>query len=99
MNLYNELQKLYSNIPNINLNDIDFRLNQKEAILEILNKTPCITYISGTGSGKSLLFLLPAFIEKNIINIIITPLVSLKYDMIEKCKKFNLNAAIFEYEY
>jgi len=96
--LKTELLKLYSNIPNIDLDQVDFRLNQKEAILEILNKTPCVTYISGTGSGKSLLFLLPAFIEKSIINIIITPLVSLKYDMIEKCKKFNLNAVIFENE-
>jgi len=93
-----QLRKLYSNIPNINLDEVDFRLNQKKAILEILNKTPCVIYISGTGSGKSLLFLLFIFIEKNIINIIITPLVSLKYDMIEKCKKFNLNAVIFEYE-
>jgi len=96
--LKTELLKLYSNIPNINLNEVDFRLNQKKTILEILNKTPCITYINGTGSSKSLLFLLPAFIEKNIINIIITPLVSLKYDMIEKYKKFNLNAVIFEHE-
>jgi len=96
--LKTELLKLYSNIPNINLNEVDFRLNQKKAILKILNKTPYITYISGTESGKSLLFLLPAFIEKNIINIIITPLVSLKYDIIEKCNKFNLNTVIFEYK-
>ena len=109
LDLNTQLILLYSNIfptnsPDNNKNisnqqklkTIQFRSNQKEAITEILNKTPCITYISGTGSGKSLLFLLPAFIEKHIINIIILPLVSLKNDMLEKCKKFQLKAVIFE---
>lgn len=60
------------------------------------NKAPYLTYINKTGSGKSLLFLLPTFINKNIINIILTPRISLKDNLYKRAKESKLEAYILE---
>ena len=64
--------------------------------LILSNTSPYITYINKTGSGKSLLFLLPSFINNNIINIVLTPRISLKEDLYKRAKEKNLEAYLLE---
>jgi superfamily II DNA helicase RecQ len=62
---------------------------QEEAIQSVLQRTPYITYISGTGSGKSLLFFLPYYLQPvNWHFFIITPRVSLKADLQQHATQF-----------
>lgn len=90
INLEDYLKQFFNN-PNAVFNNKE----QKQAIQAILNKEAFITYISGTGTGKSLLFFLPYYINSNIIQIIISPRVSLKEDLLNRSIKYNLKGEIF----
>lgn len=75
----------------------DFRSKEQElGLVSIFDNISNIIYINGTNSGKSLLFLLPAFIDKSVINIILVPSVILKNNFIDECTKYKLKANIFE---
>ena len=69
---------------------------QEEAIINIINRDSFTIFISSTGSGKSLLFFLPAFIYSRNRYIVITPRLELKKDLFNKVKDFNIEAGIFE---
>jgi hypothetical protein len=60
------------------------------------NKDLYIIYINKTGSGKSLLFLLPSFINFKIVNIVLTPRVSLKDNLYKRVKEKRLEVYILE---
>ena len=66
--------------------------------LEIVlnNKFTYLTYINKTGSGKSLLFLLPSFINRRTITLALTPRISLKEDLYNKAKDKNIPTFILE---
>ena len=70
-------------------------ISQKLAIKAILNKDPFITYISGTSTGKSLIFFLPYYINPNIKVFIISPRLSLKEDLLNHSIKYNIKGEIF----
>lgn len=72
--------------------------NSKEqalAIDNILSLEPYITYIGGTNSGKSLLFFLPSYINKDRVYIVVVPRVSLKLDLVRRGIKFGLNSRVY----
>ena len=94
-------------INSINLNDglkrffkdnsATFRsIEQKEAIEAIFNKIPRVIYISATGSGKSLLFLLPTFLKSEETTIAIIPFIVLKDDLYKTAIDSNISIEIFE---
>lgn len=68
---------------------------QQEVIENIINKVPSITYISSTGSGKSLLFNLPSYIYPNRKFIVIVPRISLVEDLNRQALKLGLNSIIW----
>lgn len=68
---------------------------QLEAIEAVLDRLPYITYINKTGSGKSLLFLIPAYLFPNRLYIIILPRLALKNDLLRKALEANINTKIF----
>lgn len=72
--------------------------NSKEqalAIDSILSLEPYITFIGGTNSGKSLLFYLPSYINKDRVYIVVVPRVSLKLDLARRGIKFGLNSRVY----
>lgn len=91
INLERELRYLYDN----STDSIKFRGLQKVTLEAIIAyKTPIIT-IFGTGVGKSLLFLLPAYSSRGGVIIVIEPLIALIEDLNERCKSIGISSTIW----
>ena len=71
-------------------------VEQKEGVFAILNDIKVLTFVNKTGSGKSLLYFIPAFIDKQTVNLILTPRVSLREDLFKKAKALRLNPILLE---
>lgn len=46
-----------------------------------------------TGAGKSILFMLPAFVGVGGVSIVVVPLLALRIDLVTRCKKANIRVA------
>ncbi|KAF2706095.1 hypothetical protein K504DRAFT_513352 [Pleomassaria siparia CBS 279.74] len=62
-----------------------FRGLQQAVVQDIVNMEPVVAYIAGTGSGKSLAFLLPACCPGFGQQVVVTPLVALWIDITNQC--------------
>lgn len=89
--LLEDLRNFYSNQKAEFLNK-----EQRDCVSLVLEDRRFITYINRTGLGKSLVYLLPAFIKRSHLFIVITPRLSLKQDLFQKAEKLRLNPALFE---
>ncbi|KAG9509552.1 ATP-dependent DNA helicase Q1, partial [Fragariocoptes setiger] len=69
-----------------------FRPLQRTVINCTLSNKDCI-YVAATGSGKSLVFQLPALISKGI-TIVVSPLLSLMEDQLTQLQELGINAVI-----
>lgn len=49
-----------------------------------------------TGAGKSVLFMLPAWVEPGGVTIVVVPLKALKKDIIHRCKKIGIRCAVWD---
>ena len=49
-----------------------------------------------TGSGKSVLFMLPAWVEAGGVTVVVVPLNGLREDMVFRCKKFGIRCAVWD---
>ncbi|KAL6412376.1 uncharacterized protein AUP68_03578, partial [Ilyonectria robusta] len=73
--------------------DTRFRGKQQEAVESIIiNKSPIVMVI-GTGTSKSLYFILPAASCPGGVTVIVVPLVSLQGDMLDRYQKLNISCA------
>lgn len=68
---------------------------QKEAVLHALQPGNDVLVVQPTGSGKSLLFMLPAFMKPEKISFVVVPLVSLQQDLIHRCAAKGITAVRF----
>lgn len=73
-------------------------IEQSSAVAHVLRAENDLLFVSGTGSGKSLLFLLPAFVENVIHNlgkmtIVIVPLVSLTVDLQRRATSLGIHCS------
>ncbi|EWY79399.1 hypothetical protein FOYG_17444 [Fusarium oxysporum NRRL 32931] len=85
INVDEELCRLYEHVR--------FRGKQREAVEAIMmNKSPVVV-VMGTGTGKSLCFMLPAASCLGGLTIVIVPLVSLQGDMMDRCQKHKISCA------
>ena len=66
--------------------DAEFRGKQHEAMTAIMRGDPKVVSIMATGEGKSLLFMLPAICVPGGLTIVVVPLISLRQDMMERCR-------------
>lgn len=65
-----------------------FRKGQSEIISNILNRRDCLAILP-TGAGKSICYQIPALIF-NTLTIVISPLISLMKDQVDKLNKKNI---------
>jgi hypothetical protein len=72
-----------------------FRGKQQEVVQHIINMEPVVAYIAGTGSGKSLAFLIPACCPMFGQQIVVTPLVALRIDISKRCVSLSLTHSQF----
>lgn len=68
---------------------------QASAVNAVLNVKKDLLVVLPTGAGKTLVFLLPVFIEKkhvnrNMMTIVIVPLVALTFDLKNRCNMSNI---------
>jgi len=67
-----------------------FRSVQRPALEAIMWQKSPVVSIMGTGAGKSILFMLPAFVSSGV-SVVITPLISLREDMHDRCNKLGIS--------
>ena len=73
-----------------------FQYNQLKILSEIVNRTSFILAIAPTGSGKSLLYQIPSLIDPLGVIIVILPLLSLLFDQLNRAKRLEISATIFD---
>lgn len=73
-----------------------FRGEQKKAITAIFQGRSPMLVVMGTGSGKSLLFMLPAFCIQGGTTIVVVPLQSLQTDMKDRCDKCGITSVVWQ---
>ena len=86
VNIDRELARLYGD-------GTTFRGRQRDAVSAVMmNKSPVVV-VMGTGTGKSLCFMLPAASCAGGISIVVVPLVSLLGDMLARCERIGIPCA------
>ena len=73
-----------------------FRGEQEEVLQAIMTGVTVVAYVAGTGSGKSLMFLLPACFPGYRQTIVIAPLAALRTDIAARCKQLSIRATVWK---
>jgi superfamily II DNA helicase RecQ len=73
----------------------EFRGEQEQAIQAVMNGESPILVVMGTGAGKSMIFMLPAFCSHGGTTIIVVPLVALQENLKDRCDKTGITCAIW----
>lgn len=73
----------------------EFRGQQEMVIRSIVRGESPVVQITGTGGGKSLSFMLPAYCSPEGTAIVIVPLVSLREDLHDQCNKSMIESHIW----
>ncbi|RFN54793.1 putative ATP-dependent dna helicase q1 [Fusarium flagelliforme] len=76
--------------------EAEFRGNQEKAIRAIIRGESRIVQVMGTGGGKSLSFMLPAFCASDSTTVVVTPLVALRNNMHDRCAKHKITSYIWQ---
>lgn len=71
--------------------DAEFRGQQRAALEAIIRGDARVVAIMATGEGKSMLFMLPAICVRGGMTIVVLPLISLRQDMMRRCRKLGLS--------
>ncbi|KAE8853012.1 hypothetical protein HRS9122_00004 [Pyrenophora teres f. teres] len=75
--------------------DAQFRGLQKSVLEAIMAGEPVVAYVAGTGSGKSLMFMLPACFPGYGQIIVVLPLGALRLDILSRCEELRIQASIW----
>ncbi|KAI4192651.1 MAG: hypothetical protein LQ350_008599 [Teloschistes chrysophthalmus] len=73
-----------------------FRGIQSEALEAIRQGQSPVVVVMGTGGGKSLLFMLPAWISRGGTTVVVVPLIALRQDLIDRCRQVGIPCAIWK---
>lgn len=76
--------------------DAAFRGQQEKVIRTIMAGASPVVYITGTGGGKSLTFMLPAHCSPDGVTVVVIPLVTLRTDMYERCEEAGISTHIWQ---
>lgn len=78
--------------------DAEFRGIQEPVIKAIMNGLTPIVQVTGTGGGKSLSFMLPAYCSGVGVTVVIVPLVALRDDLLQRCEELQIDVRVWEGE-
>src|SRR5258706_2721059 len=73
-----------------------FRSVQRPAVQAIMNGEGPILIVMGTGAGKSLMFMLPAFCSPEGTTIVVVPLTSLQQNLKDRCERTGISCCIWD---
>lgn len=76
--------------------ETSFRSVQGEAMQAIQEGRSPIVVVMPTGAGKSVLFMLPAFVQVGGVTIVVVPLKALRTDMVVRCGALSIRCAVWE---
>ena len=76
--------------------EIQFRGVQQPAIQAIQDGASPVVAIMPTGGGKSMLFMLPAFVAPGGCTIVVVPLISLRADLMQRCQQLGIRCVSWE---
>ena len=76
--------------------EVSWRSTQGEAIQAIQEGRSPIVAVMPTGSGKSVLFMLPAWVEPGGVTIVVVPFRGLRDDMVFRCGKSGIRCAVWD---
>lgn len=68
---------------------------QRNALRMMARGRPESLIVMPTGSGKTLLFVVPTLLPQSEVTVVITPLVALRQDLIRRCGEWNISLAVF----
>ncbi|KAJ6438732.1 translation initiation factor IF3 [Purpureocillium lavendulum] len=74
----------------------EFRGQQESVIRAIIRGEGPILQVAGTGGGKSLSFMLPAYCSSEGTTIVIVPLTALREDMHGRCEKNKIDSYVWQ---
>ena len=74
----------------------EFRGVQRAAMEAIMAGQSPVVAVMPTGAGKSMLFMLPAWVEQGGTTVVVVPLIALRGDMMRRCKKLGIACAEWE---
>ncbi len=74
----------------------EFRGQQEVVIRAVMKGESPIVQVAGTGGGKSMTFMLPAFCAAEGTTIVIVPLVSLREDLYERCARSEIESHVWK---
>ncbi|KAK0886533.1 hypothetical protein LTR91_027019, partial [Friedmanniomyces endolithicus] len=69
---------------------------QGEAMQAIQRGDSPIVAVMPTGAGKSVLFMLPAWVEPGGVSIVVVPLKGLREDMVHWCEQLGIRCAVWD---
>lgn len=78
--------------------EVEFRSVQGEALQAIQEGQSPIVVVMPTGAGKSVLFMLPAFVQVGGVTIVVVPLKALRADMVARCGALSIRCAVWEHD-
>ena len=67
---------------------------QKRSVMAVLNGTADVVSIMATGSGKTMLVLLPVLLEPHLITVVIVPLKALLMDYSRRLDNFGISVFV-----
>lgn len=70
-------------------------IHQARALELILKRDQDLLVVLPTGGGKSLLFMLPAFIETKLMTVVVVPLVALTEDLLNRCVQSGISCEVW----
>lgn len=76
---------------------VRFRSKQKEAFQAIQRGDSPVVAVLPTGAGKTLLFLLPAWVSKGL-TVVVVPLIALRTEFYERCIQMGISCAVWDSE-
>ena len=76
--------------------EVTLRSVQGEAMQAIQRGDGQIVAVMPTGAGKSVLFMLPAFVEPRGVSIVVVPLKGIRSDMSHRCEQLGIRWAVWD---
>lgn len=74
----------------------DFKSDsQRDAIRLIVRSLPEAIIVMPTGSGKTLLYILPSLLPNAQVTVVVIPLVALRHDLLRRCKEWGISPLMF----